>query len=630
MSPALSARAVVFVAVFLLLLSFAVYGNALGNPFQIDDPTVIENDIRVRQYRIGELLTGNYRVPPYQDLLYRPLVKVTFALNWAVSHEARAFRIPNVVLHAATGFVLFLLAWDLFRERLGLRATWAAVVAGVVFVVHPIHTECLNSIVGRADVAAALFGLLAVWLHRRDAVDPRGWLRPALAATAFATAILFKESAFPIVAVTVLLDAIHPAPGPWRRRLWRCYAPLAVVLAGYFAARTVAIGGVVREAARINVADNVIANSTYGLGPGDSAFLARWGTPLATFGKGVGLLVWPHPLCWDYSYAAIDTVRRPSDPRLLFGATCLVAVAAGMAVSFRRKRILFVSLGTMMLTYAIVSNTVVPIGTVFAERLWYLPSAGFCLLVGALAAQLPGARRPAAWVGLTVLAAGTVAFAGLTVDRNRDWQLRERLDAADAATNPRSCRLLSSMAADAIDRQDFDAAMEYVRKAIHIYPGHAGAWKSLAIVHWQRRSAADALLCFKKCFELGGAGDESAMVTATDVMISIGDYAQAIRLLKQFVANYPLAATARNNLAWYLLKAEPPDLRNPDAALRYAEEALALRPDLGGILDTYVESLLALGRREDALAALRRLLPAIPAGDPHRAELERKAEKLRQ
>jgi Tfp pilus assembly protein PilF len=625
----LSARAVAVVVVFLLLLSLAVYGNSLRNPFQIDDPTVIENDIRVRQCRIGELLTGNYRLPPYQDLLYRPLVNVSFALNWALSHEAWTFRLPNVVLHAATALVVFLLAWELFRERLGPRATWAGLVASVVFVVHPIHTECLNSIVGRADVAAALFGLLAVWLHRRDAVDPRGWLRPALAATAFATAIFFKESALPVVGVTVLLDAVHPALWRWRR-LWRCYVPLVAVVAGYLSLRAFAIGGVVREAAQINVADNVIANPTYGLGPGDSAFLARWGTPLATFGKGVGILVWPHPLCWDYSYAAIDTVRRLSDPRLLFGVACAVAVAVAMVVSLRRRRVVFISLGIAILTYAIVSNTVVLIGTVFAERLWYLPSAGFCLFVGALAAQLLGVRRPASWVGLTILAAGTVACAWLTVDRNRDWQSRERLDATDAATNPRSCRLLSSMAADAIDRQDFDAAMDYARKSIEIYPGQAGAWKSLGIIHWHRRSAADALLCFKKCFELGGAGDESAMVTATDVMVSVGDYAQAIRLLEQFVAGHPLAATARNNLAWYLLKAEPVEFRNPDAALRYAAEALSLRPDLGGILDTYVEALLALGRPEDARAALGRLLPAIPADDPHRAELENRARKLQQ
>jgi len=178
MSPALSARAIVVVAVFLLLLSFAVYGNALGNPFQIDDPTVIENDIRVRQCHIGELLTGNYRLPPYQDLLYRPLVKISFALNWVLSREAWAFRVPNVVLHAATALVVFLLAWDLFRERLGPRATWAAVVAGVVFVVHPIHSECLNSIVGRADEFDVLDQLVVegieAWCGDLERLQPAG------------------------------------------------------------------------------------------------------------------------------------------------------------------------------------------------------------------------------------------------------------------------------------------------------------------------------------------------------------------------------------------------------------------------------------------------------------------------
>ena len=48
---------------------------------------MIGGDIRVRESRIGELVTGAYWPPPRRDLLFRPLVKVTFVLNWALSHE---------------------------------------------------------------------------------------------------------------------------------------------------------------------------------------------------------------------------------------------------------------------------------------------------------------------------------------------------------------------------------------------------------------------------------------------------------------------------------------------------------------------------------------------------------------
>ena len=629
---------------YLLLLGLAVYANALRNPFIIDDSAMIGGDIRVCESRIGELVTGPYWPPPRRDLLFRPLVKITFALNWALSHEPWTFRVPNLGLHVGVAFVLFLLARDLtgsFR---------AALVTAIVFVVHPVHTEPLNVIVGRADLGAAVFGLLAVWLYWRDGLHPyaRGWPRPVLAAACFAAAVLFKESALPVVGIVALLDAWPPKtsvrrrPAGWfRRRVVRCYLPLLVIVAVYFAARVSALGGVARGAERIKPADNIIANAEHGLGPGDSGFLARWGTPVATFGKTVRLMVWPHPLCWDYSYAAIDTVKRVSDPRLVFGLGCLLAVGAAMAVSFRRGRVVFVALGIGLVTYSIVSNTFVLIGTVFAERLLYLPSAGFCLLVGVVAgSRLRPATKPRGMLGrgrpavvrpvLVVLVLIVGVYGWLIVDRNRDWQSRDRLDATDVKTNPRSCRLLSSAAADAVNAGDFDRAFEFAGRAVSLHPDYPGGWRSLAAVQWHRGSAEKALSCFKRCFELGGAGDESAVILATTIMTSIGDYAQAIRLLRQHVAKHPLAATARNNLAWYLLTAEPPELRDPHAALGYAEAALELQPQRGGIIDTYVEALLALDRRAEAREVLEQSLPRVSADDPDRPELQKKLAQLAQ
>jgi hypothetical protein len=85
--------------------------------------------------------------------------------------------------------------------------------------------------------------------------------------------------------------------------------------------------------------------------------LARWGTPLAVFGWAAALFVWPHPLSWTYSYAAIESVRRITDPRLWLGAAVMVLAALGLYWSYRRRSPAFVGIGIFLITFSIVSNT---------------------------------------------------------------------------------------------------------------------------------------------------------------------------------------------------------------------------------------------------------------------------------
>ncbi|MCP4590010.1 MAG: tetratricopeptide repeat protein [bacterium] len=614
-----------------MAVSLAVFANALANPFIIDDLHVIGGDPNVRALGLGELLISPYCLPPLQDQLYRPLTKVSFAINWAVSSEPWAFRLPNVLLHAAVAYVVFLLA------RCLTGSFWSAAIAALLFAVHPIHTEPLNAIVGRADLGAALFGLLTVWCCRSN-VDGGGW-RPPVAVACYAVSLLFKESAAPIVGVVILLDVCLPRattvvrrPGWWRRRILRVYLPLLLVFVAYLSARGAVLGGLARDASEINLADNVIAHPDHGLGESDSRFLARWGTPLATFGRSVELLVWPRPLCWDYSYAAIETVKRITDRRLLVGALCSTLIGVALVLSWRGRRVAFAPLVLWLGTYSIVSNTVVLIGTVFAERLLYLPSAGFCLLLGVWAGwsarTLVAYSRRAAWLvplGIGLLISLCVLQ---TVERNRDWRSRADLDWTDVETNPRSSRLLSSAATAAVNAGELDRAEKYARRAIEVHPDCATAWSALGEVYRLREETTEALVCFRECFRRGGAGEESAVVQATRILVSLGDYGQAIALLERLASRHATAATARNNLAWYLLTAEPVELRDAAAALTYAEQALALTPDNAGIIDTYAAALVAMGRTDEARKTLQDALILVPPDDPERQDLEERLREL--
>lgn len=97
---------------------------------------------------------------------YRPLCVLSFRLNhWLHEFEPAGYHLANVLLHCLATGLFTLLA----RSLLPARSTLAAAVAGALFAAHPIHTEAVAGIVGRADIGAAVFFMLAFMSYRRYA-----------------------------------------------------------------------------------------------------------------------------------------------------------------------------------------------------------------------------------------------------------------------------------------------------------------------------------------------------------------------------------------------------------------------------------------------------------------------------
>lgn len=94
---------------------------------------------------------------------YRPLCVLSFRFNyWLHELQPAGYHLFNVVLHCAATALFTLLA----RSLLPPKAELATAVAGCLFAAHPIHTEAVAGIVGRADVGAAVFFILAFLSYR--------------------------------------------------------------------------------------------------------------------------------------------------------------------------------------------------------------------------------------------------------------------------------------------------------------------------------------------------------------------------------------------------------------------------------------------------------------------------------
>ncbi len=622
----------------LAAIGVGVYANALGNPFVIDDHHLIPGDARVVQGRLGALLTQDYWAPPRTSGLWRPLVSISFGLNWLISHEPWAFRLPNLALFVASAFVLYLFVRDV------ARTPWAGFAAAALFLVHPLHTYSLNSIVDRAEISVALCGLLVLWMVWRDLCAPRPRWWPFLTAAVFGAAAFSKEHALLLIPLAALLElharrsgAVANSAKSFLRSVRRYYLPLGLVAVGYLGARVGVLGSVARAATEVKAVDNIIAQPDHQLRPGDSRFLARWGTPVAVCGLAGKLLVWPHPLSWDYSYAAIESVRRPGDPRLWAGLAVLGAAAAGVVVSYRRRSAVLVALGLLLIPYSLNSNTYKIIGTIFAERYLFLPSAGWCFLVGlATAALVRWVRAPvgragrrAAAAALLPLAVGGGLYGWLTIARNQVYSSAGLLNTTDLAAYPHSARLLTAVAADALRAGDLQRAASLARQAIAITPDFTESWRVAGLALYGLGRPDAALEHLTHSFLLGSL-DEPALVAASSLMAARGEYARLLPILEHFVRLSPLAIDARNALAWHLVTAQPPTLRDPRRALEHAQVVLRYAPQVPEYVDTYVEVLLALGRRPDAVAALEKWLASVPPTQPGREKLAARLASLRQ
>jgi tetratricopeptide (TPR) repeat protein len=309
----------------------------------------------------------------------------------------------NALLHAAATALV---------ARLVLRVgggTAAALAAAAVFAVHPVHVEVVASLVGRAEILATIFVLLACLLFLAE--RPSRTARIAGVAALYFLALGAKEIAVSLPALLLVLNALRTRGErtPARALLLRnlpLLAALAVTLGAYLALRNLALGETVGT-----------APAPYLRGISTSTRLA---TAVRLWPEYLRLLFWPGDLSPDWGPGVIVPVGWGS-PRVWLGAACGVALAAAAWLSWRRERWVAAAVLWCALTLFPVSQLPFPVGVMMAERTFYLPSVGLLFLFPAAVGALRRERAPARRAAAATLAVMVALGAWRTWGRNPIW-----------------------------------------------------------------------------------------------------------------------------------------------------------------------------------------------------------------
>src|SRR5579871_1422853 len=152
-----------------LAVAVLAHAGALSGGFSYDDHIIVESNPRlvVRSVSdLGTLLGSSWWGPSSErtgERLFRPLPLATFALERAIAGkpDASLSRVVDVGLHVLASLLVLALLLALIAEPLG------AFAGALLFAAHPLHAEAVSGIVGRAEVLALLFGVLALLVHVR-------------------------------------------------------------------------------------------------------------------------------------------------------------------------------------------------------------------------------------------------------------------------------------------------------------------------------------------------------------------------------------------------------------------------------------------------------------------------------
>ncbi|MCK5944403.1 MAG: tetratricopeptide repeat protein, partial [Planctomycetes bacterium] len=523
----------------LAVAALAVYAPALGGDWLWDDTDWIRDNEQLRSWG------GLWRIwfEPGAVIQYYPLTYTTWWLDhhvWGLSTVA--LHVENVLLHAGNA-----LLFGLLLRRLALPG---AVLAALVFLVHPVHAESVAWMVERKNVLSGAFylGTCHLWCAHLQRPSPAS-LTAALGC--FLLALLAKTA-------TLMLPVTLFAIAWWQRRslaaATRRLLPF-VALTLVFAVVTI-----VRERGEGAVGHDWDLSLP--------ARVALLGQVVAVY---AGKLLAPFDLSFSYA-------KWPIAAGTVSGWLPTVALMLACAASLRARRPWALAAACALWIY--VANLLPVSGLVdyyylryafTADHFQYLPSLGpIALLCCGGAALLRGARA-----GVVVAAAIVVGLAVMTWQRAAIYQDVETLWRATIASEPDAWLAHANLGNLLDERDGPGAGLAHHRRAVEIYPDAFESNNALGN-HAARAGRFDeAQRHFDRA--LVARPDDPLTYNNLGAMCGMrGDYAAARAWFEQGRDRAPRNRDLLRNLVVVLSQVPDAEVRDPRRALRLARELVAV------------------------------------------------------
>ncbi len=423
-----------YAAALIVGLALSAWWNSFVGSFQFDDFKVI-----VDNPAVASLGAWWQSMPGI-----RPLLKLSYALNltWAGDAADRGlfgFHAVNLALHIGNALLLYAIAHRLLASAANAEA--AALLAALLYVVHPVQSEAVTLISGRSMSLMAFFylGSLLAYLERR-----RAW-----SLAAFAAALATRETAITLPLALLLVDRMRAPNEPLRVALLRGSGHwLLAVLAG----AALLLLPFFRHLAAVSLATRPLADNL--------------------ISQSAALLYLLKQVLWPFTLDADPMLPLFTGWKVFWAGSValLLGLLGGAILAWRSSGLArWSGFGLLwFLLHLAPTNSLLPRLDLANERHLYLADAGLCLLA-ALWLTRWLAARPRWLAGAT--AALLLGLTLATQARNRVYFDEVAFWRDVAAKNPDNSRAFNNLGYALAGSGRTAAALDAYDRALRLVPG---------------------------------------------------------------------------------------------------------------------------------------------------------------
>ncbi|XP_054159017.1 protein O-mannosyl-transferase Tmtc3-like [Oppia nitens] len=481
-------RALILRNVYLLVavVCYVCYWPSIWGQMVFDDrPAIIDNkDLRPNTPLYRLFVDDFWGTPLHMEnshRSYRPLTTLTLRWNFAIHGlNPMGYHLINITLHSIVCILFYSYCRLIFCDLM------TSLITALLFAVHSIHTDSVASIVGRAELLSAIFYLsvLLIWTSNMFKQKHRLVVSILLSWLGF----LCKEQSLTVLIVCAIHELIQ-----------RRYSPNKENKVNYSANNLNTIITRVGNIRKSQIAGRkVVKNIFILLSAFVSALIFRlylMGYKLPKFNRfdnpasyadtpikqltysylvafNGWLLLFPCDLSCDWTNASIPLVSNLMDPRIwTIGAFfALLFTLLYYALIKSRDNKLFLVLTLLVVPYIPASNIFFPTGFVIAERVLYLPSMGFTLLIGMGAKNLLNYWTNHKTSIKTIIGLLLISHSVKTYYRCNEWNNEYTLYTSGLKVNPMNTKLLNNLGRLYERDGNYDVAINYFREAVRIEP----------------------------------------------------------------------------------------------------------------------------------------------------------------
>lgn len=572
--------------VLLVLLIIVPYAKSFKSSWHLDDfPNIVENQrIHLKELNTRSLYNSVFLKTIDTDKLSRPIPRLTFALNWYFGgNNVTGYHILNIAIHIITAFLLYLSIINLFKtpnlrgKNKKRREHFVALLAAVMWAVHPIQTQAVTYIVQRMTLLAALFYLFSIYLYikARIADSPSTEIFFFIGCVlSFILAMGSKENTAVLPLALLLVEMVF-------------FQDLSSFKESkkFILIALVTIMGILILGVLFYLSGNLLS------------FLE--GYKIRSFSLPERLMTEPRILIFYMSQIFYPVANRFSiehdfgistsllEPWTTIPAIIVVFLLIAIGVSQIRKRPILSFCSLFFFLNHLIESTVIPLELIFEHRN-YLPTLFlfFPISLGLIHGidYYRGKNRIINHIIAFSIAFLIIALCSGTYIRNMDWATEKSLweDAMKKAPGRA--------------RPTYNFAKHYLKKTGHY---------------------DQALLLYERAFQLKASKPKYSQALCLNGMASIyylrHEYDEVIKLCKKALEIYPEFQIVRLNLVRALIKMENLDeaVANVDVLILKQENNAALLNLKGFILvkqEKLEEALFSLGRAHGLAPRNKRVL----------------------